>query len=57
MLIENAKLDIAKVYKLFYSEMYFFIFLFVNSLFKWIGLRKQVQLIVASVTKFIYIYI
>ncbi len=55
MLIENAKLDIAKVYKLFYSEMSFFIFLFVNSLFKWIGLRKQVQLIVASVTKFIYI--
>ncbi len=38
MLIENAKLDIAKVYKLFYSEMYFLFFLFVNSLFKLIGL-------------------
>ncbi len=52
MLIEKAKLDIAKVYKLFFI----FVkkkFLFVNSLFKWIGLRKQVQLIVASVTKFI----
>ncbi len=50
MLIENARLDIAKVYKLFYSEI-----LFVNSLFKLIGLqiRKQVQLIVASVTIYI----
>ncbi len=55
MLIENAKLDIANVYKLFFSENVFFIFLFVNLLFKLIGLqiRKQVQLIVASVTKFI----
>ncbi len=26
MLIENAKLDIAKVYKLFYSEMSFLFF-------------------------------
>ncbi len=28
MLIENAKLDIAKVYKLFYSEMSFLFILF-----------------------------
>ncbi len=30
MLIENAKLDIAKVYKLFYSEMSFLFFFYLN---------------------------
>ncbi len=62
-LIENGKLDITKVYKIILSRnvmLVIFLFLFVNSLFKLIGLqiRKQVQLIAGVSHKIdIYIYI